>query len=423
MNILYTIPEGIDMGGIVTSTEQLIQGFRDLGHTASFALLRPTKTQANVRKNTSGYLRGEGTGMLMHPVKGWIGPYYSFGYAPDRQKYIKHANSYDLVIWGNVYGLRNKVTEGTRDWLEVLSKVRVPQIAMIRDDHLTKRYPWAAQLEKYIVGWACVQQTSFDNCAGLTRPRAIIFSGHGPSPRITLGTKQRKRQILSIQTFKKWKRAHCLVAAVPYFKKATKVVLAGDGIELRYMRSKNKCKAEYMVGDQRIWDLAVQHRLHYKGTISEQARDNLLQESLFLVDLSTRQNTGQINRVVVEAIRQGCVPIAVNEFIAGNPSGNGELFKAHEHYLPIDSRLSPQQLAKQIDQYLNISTKDYQCLQKNGRNLIKMFSRKIAAEQIIELSNGKKTGWKYGTGENHKNLISKGKKLFTYLFPENGKST
>lgn len=389
MRILYVVPEGADMGGIITSTEQILQGFREVGHQADFALLRAVRTATREYAPPKRYVReftkGKGSGQPVHPVLGWRGRYYALG---QPEEFVRTANTYDVIVWGALYGLRNKITEGgDGSWLSVFSKVKKPHIAMVRDDHLPDRYPWAAILEKYIAGWACVQQASYDSCVGLVRPRLITTSGHDVRNTNT-GKSVRERTVFSVQTFKSWKRVDKLVAAVPHLR-TLRVVLAGDGIERRYMTSTDKCKPRYYctkktdpdalqryVG-KRIWDNAIQSGMTYLGPVSEEERDIQMQRAVLFVDMSNRNGTGQINRTLVEAMRNGCVPVVSPLFV-------GKHFAAGKDYLPIDPTLTPKEIARTLEQY---ATQNHRAMVNRNFRGLKNFDRKKAAADILSLVN------------------------------------
>lgn len=448
MKVLYIVPDGDDLGGIYTSTENLLVGFREAGHQATFALLKPTHSapREHNRPFRQGSYKGIGTGYMLHPQYGWEGSYWSLGDKDSRETLIKLGNHHDLVVWAAMFGLRNKCTEGTTDWLRLFSAIKKPHVCMIRDDHLQDRYPWVAELEKHgVVGWACVQRSSFDSCAGLHRPRAIIYSGHGTTPsrmmddgdeRVVphqkiLPLKSRTCAVFMMHTFKSWKRADRLVAAVPYLKKAV-AVLGGVGIEYYYMASETKCKPRYYCAkksdpdaskamlDKPIWANALRAKMMHMGNMTARQRDAMLAQARFFVDLSWREHsTGQINRTTVEAIKRGCVPICNSRFITGRDDGKGELFVAGKHFIAAPSQVStPKQLAAFLDNVVaNTTEAQYKKMQEAGMKLIKRFDRKLAAQQLVDLAMGKKTGDDYDRNKKpNAALIKMGHEEFHKVF-------
>jgi hypothetical protein len=400
-SVLYVIPEGMDMGGIITSSEQLLCGFKEAGIAATFVLLRPLKTA--IRRWTGelpeGYVAGAGSGVGMHPVKGWLpqGCVLSLGVAEDIAKFVRMAAAADVVVWGCAYGLRNAITEGNDKWLPLFTGHKTPHVMMIRDDHLQTRYPWAMQLEQCCrMAWAGVQKGSLSSLSAVCGPQALVYSGHPVPVTIPQGWAGRGG-MLSIQTFKKWKNAHRYVAAVPHIPAGVAMWLAGDGIERRYMTSKDKCRESYyctptsdtkaakrMIGKP-IWENALAANMNYLGPIDENARDTLMRKCRLVVDLSYRQNEGQINRVVVEAMRNGAIPVCTNRFITGNDAGTGSVFVPGVHYLPIQHDLPPFLLAQQLAAYHNTTPAVYKRMHAAWGQLLPLFGRAAAAEQLYQL--------------------------------------
>jgi glycosyltransferase involved in cell wall biosynthesis len=216
----------------------------------------------------------------------------------------------------------------------------------------------------------------------------------------------RENKILSIQTFKRWKRVDDLIRAVPYMKNV-KTLVGGYGIEAAYMMSKDKCKDEYFATKQydpnvtpdregkRIWENAENSgNFEYLGFISGAKRDEILQTSKFLVDPSWSNTFGEhFNRVVVDAMRIGTVPIAVNFGVSNNEEGNGVLLKAGEHYCMLRKDFTPKQYGEAIANFCNMSEADYKRIQLNNYELIKKFDRKVVAQHYIDLAMGKQTGY------------------------------
>lgn len=436
--VLYIVPDGDDLGGIYTSSENLLCGFREIGYEPTFVLLRATNTS---QRRTDyqprfGSYRGEGTGYALHPQYGWQGRYYSLGEAQDINNLVLLANAggYSVVVWAAMFGLRNKQTEGQAGWTRLFKDIKVPHVCMIRDDHLPDRYPWVAALEPWIAGWACVQQSSFDSCAGLTKPRAIIYSGHDTT--ITAPPfAARSKQVFMMHTYKSWKRADRLVAAVPHMQNGASVVLGGQGIEYFYMSSKTKCKPRYyctkdsdpdakrIMYGRPIWQNAIKAGMQHLGNITAQQRDKVMQGCMFFVDLSWREHsTGQINRTTVEAIKNGCVPICNNRFLTGRDDGQGELFKAGTHYLPAPPpSVTPKQLAQFLDSTLSgVTPHAYARMQREGARLIRRFDRRIAAQNLINLGVRKPLIDCDGYDDNRKGrsaaLIAAGTEMFNRVF-------
>lgn len=444
MKILYVIPNGEDLGGIINSSEHLMQGFREAGHEATFCLLTAPQSEVKTYRaagDTSDYprakwqdsktwVRSPHTGQWVHPVHGWKGPWISMVAGID--KFLRLASQHDVIVWGALFGLRNKHTEGNSRWIRFFSDTAKPTVVMVRDDHLQTRYPWIVALAPWITAWVGVQRVSYDICAGIGR-RAIVYSGHDVSPVDIDETQRRPARLFSCQTFKRWKRADRLIAAAPHLTKlGVQIDLAGDGIELRYMRSKEKVRLAYVCSlkndpdawpaliGKPIWDNAVASQgFYYEGAVSESKRNEALLEASFFVDLSERpHSTGQINRSVVEAIRHGVIPMATPQFISGNPEGQGELFVANEHYVPVRTDYTPAQLAHFIKSVTGMPEKERQRMRDAGQQLIRRFDRHIAAEQLVRLASGESIGWDYSEDPVDERLMARGRAMFREMFGE-----
>ena len=232
----------------------------------------------------------------------------------------------------------------------------------------------------------------------------------------------RERKILSLQTFKRWKRVDDLIRAVPYMPDV-KVLVGGYGIEAAYMMSKDKCKEEYFATKEydpnvtpdregkRIWENAENSgNFEYLGFISGAKRDEILATSKFLVDPSWSNTFGEhFNRVVIDAMRIGAVPIAVNYGVSNNEEGMGVVLKAGINYCMIKKNSTPKEYGEAITNFCNMDEESYRQIQLNNYELIKQFDRKVIANHYVELAMGKTTGYlnELKTKSNHDPVILK----------------
>jgi len=399
VKILSVVHDFNNFGGIIAHTEQLIAGFKDLGHTADFVYLRSTKSGgAMAVTDDTGFEIGEGTGVPVHQGKGWRCNYLSFINEDDVDTFIKKANSYDVVIWQSIFGFKNQESEKKQDWVRMIRNVKAKQIVIVHDGNLRKNYPWIHHLRKHITALACVHPSAYNQAEAMEIPRALIVNPQKiiDLPNVSFG--KRKDVVFSLQTFKRWKRVDDLVAAVPYIN--GKVVIAGDGIERAYMASKDKCKPEYyctkerdsdasddMVGNP-IWANAEAAGMKYIGFVSEAKRDEILSKVKFLLDPSWSKTYGEhFNRVVVDAMKQGVVPIARNLGISDNETGVG-FFKPNENYLMIPWNATPKEFGSKINEWFKMSESSYAKIVSNNWNLIQQFDRKVIASKYIALAEG-----------------------------------
>mgnify|MGYP001186947060 FL=1 len=418
MRILVPVHQFNNFGGIINHTEQLIAGLKDLGHEVTFAFLKPSTQRPKPVKIPildedlieQGYERGAGTKLPVHQGKGWMSNYYSFLNKESVESFVQMANQHDMIIWESIFGFKNKKSKGNTVWLPMIEDVTAKQVMIVHDGNLRKLYPWVYKFRSKMEGVSCVHVSAYESAEAMDLPRSMILNPQviGDTPP-EINFEGRQRVILSPQTFKRWKHVDDLVASVPYLEDCT-VKVAGDGIERSYMTSIDKCKPEYYCTKEtdpdapeslqgnRIWENAINHGMKYLGFISEKVRDEILKDSLFLIDPSWSKTYGEhFNRTIVDAMKMGAVPIAVNLGIAPNESGVGSLFKPNENYLMLKYDYTPKQYADKINEYLNISKEEYERIVRNNFELIKKFDRRKIAQDYIDLAYGKVCGEKYDT--------------------------
>jgi glycosyltransferase involved in cell wall biosynthesis len=395
MKIMYVVPDSMDLGGVLTSSEQLLQGFREIGAETEFRRIScSSRTSGDIQpsgKSAGVYAIGKGTGQPLHPLFGWRGPYSSLWSAAARDEFLEDCAACDLVIWGALFGLRNKLSDGTTKWLEALRQIEAPQIAMIRDDHLVARYPWACVLP--IENWVGVQRASFASLEEAPwKSRGIAYSGHGIEidKAARAGSAKRPTMFLSVQNAKTWKRVDRLIATVPYLRKEHGVVLAGDGYALRYMRSAEKKRpqdyctvkadpnASATLRGKPLWTNAIDHGKNFTflGAITEERRDTEMLRARFVLDFSMRDNDGQINRVVVEAMRNGAIPVCVPSFV-------DPVLQPYVNYLPINPLMSPKEIAADLADYAAMPESTLNEIRMRNFSAIWQFDRKTSAANLI----------------------------------------
>lgn len=410
MKILVPVHQFNNFGGIINHTEQLVAGLKDLGHEVTFAFLKPTaqKPKPVEIEIPEGYELGAGTGLPVHQGKGWITNYYSFLNKDSIDNFVKMANEHDIVIWESIFGFKNKNSEENTVWLPMIKEVTAKQVMIVHDGNLRKLYPWVYKFKDHMKGIACVHVSAFESAKAIDLPRSMILNPQEIGDvNADINFENRKRQILSPQTFKRWKHVDDLVASVPYLNEC-KVKVAGDGIERNYMTSVDKCKAEYHCNKtkdpdasedrlgKKIWDNATDCGMEYLGFITETERDNILKESLFLIDPSWSRTYGEhFNRTIVDAMKTGTVPIAINLGIAPDVDGVGSLFKPNENYLMLKYDYTAKQYGDMINKFLDIPQKVYEKIATTNFELIKKFDRRKIAQDYIDLANGKVCGEKH----------------------------
>jgi glycosyltransferase involved in cell wall biosynthesis len=422
MKILVVCHEFNNFGGIINHTEQLIAGFKDLGHSVDFLPIRSSKNYNKIReKDLTGYDIGQGTGIPVHQGNGWhtsYGPFLSESFV---NEFVESSNKSDLIIWQSIFGFKNKETEGYRAWVDMIQRVTSKQIVIVHDGNLRKFYPWIEHLKDNITGLACVHPSAYESAEQISIPRALILNPQKSIEKKDIPFSNRKSQILSLQTFKRWKRVDDLIFAVPYLKDI-KIIVAGDGMERAYMCSVDKCKPEYyctpdtdpnadpkMYGNK-IWDNALANGMDYLGFISETRRDEILSESKFLIDTSWSKTYGShFNRVIVDAMRVGVVPIARNLGVSDNEDGVSVLFKPNVNYLMIPWDVKPKSFAEHIQRFMEINEDDYLRMVETNYKIVQDFDRKKIAQDYIDLALGNPCGVfnKLETGSMTDNKVKK----------------
>ena len=398
-----------NFGGIINHNEQLIAGLKELGHEVTFAYIKPNVTAPKPVDTTvcpEGYAFGPGTGYPVHQGNGWIAPYYCMKNKDSIKQFVADANKHDIVIWQSIFGFKNAATEKYLEWVPMIEEVNAKQVIIIHDGNLKKLYSWIHKFSHKFSGIACVHPSAFRSAEFMPVPRNMILNPQDLSstPEIT-NFADRKNQILSPQTFKRWKRVDDLVAAVPYIN--ADVIVAGDGMERAYMASEDKCKPEYYCTKdldphadearlgKRIWANALDSgKMQYVGFLTAEQRDDYLNTSKFLLDPSWSNSYGEhFNRVIVDAMRLGVVPIARNYGISDNAEGIGSLFKPNENYLMIPHDVKPKQFGDLVNKFLAIPEKIYNKMAAANFELIKNFDRRVIAQQYIDLAMGKDAGY------------------------------
>jgi glycosyltransferase involved in cell wall biosynthesis len=436
MKIMMVMHTFNNFGGIINHCEHLMAGLKEIGHEVTFAYLKPNKQVKSVEIPATlkeGYEIGIGSGYPVHQGDGWIAPYYSYKVKESIDQFVTDANKHDIVIWQSIFGFKNKDTEHDLDWLPMIEKITAKQVPIIHDANLKKLYPWIQLFEKHFSGLACVHPAAYESADFMNVPRALILN-----PQDIAGVPEtppfagRENKLLSIQTFKRWKRVDDLIRSVPYMP-TVKTLVGGYGIEAAYMMSKDKCKEEYYATKEydpdvsedrqgkRIWENAENSgNFEYLGFISGGKRDEILATSKFLVDPSWSNTFGEhFNRVVIDAMRIGTVPIAINYGVSNNEEGMGVVLKAGINYCMIKKSSTPKQYGEAITNFCNMSETDYRQIQLNNYELIKQFDRKVIAQHYVDLANQKPTGYltELKTKTNHDPSIpSKAQEMFDAHF-------
>lgn len=430
MRVLIAFYNINNLGGIINHTENLIAGFKTAGHTVEMAQLHWRDTVSAQRcKDPSMYEQGEilpvrqGMGWLWKKQNRW--PYKG---KDNKTKWKTYASTFDMVIWQIAVPTKQKDNRGNTDWLDLYDH-SAKNIVISHDGNFAKANGHIHYVKKYIHAMACVHPCAF-NGAQISIPKAMVLNPQ----LIKLYEIEKKQQtwihrepgFLSCQTFKAWKRVHELVAAIPKTRELTKKIIAGGGIEHNYMTSVDKCKPQYMLENgEKIWDVALRNGMEFLGYIENNERDKILRTVRTLVDPSWSKNYAKVgdhfNRVVVDAMIQGCIPVARDLGISMGPSGNGELFYDEENYYMIPHNATQREFAEGLDYINNISQSEASAYHENALKLLPLFNRDFVVQQFIDLLEERGTGIyshnkELTIAEDDEGIKQKGEKLFNEFF-------
>ena len=392
MKILLTHFQIQDYGGIVNYSENLATGLRDSGHEVSAIMLKNKGATGKPKSKDRELEPGWEPSCIadwMHQKTGWEGM-YQINYRTDHQEYLQMADECDLIIHVIPVPSCTKATKGDEDWLALYEAAyySTEQIAVIHDGNMQKLYPHILRICDYLSGIVCVHDASFNSCSVLPVRRTFIpnphlFKGSRRVPQIS----ERRNGLVSLQTFKRWKRVDDLIRAIPRMDYFTEKVICGGGIEYHYMTSPNKCKKEYLEEDgSRIWDNALEAGMQYLGYVTTEERDKLLRSYKLLVDPSWSKTYSQhgshFNRVMVEAMTHGCIPVCTDLGMK-----DSLLFKKDVNYLEIPYDCSPEYYGSQLDSWME-DEKKLDSIQQNNFEIMRIFDRKNVAQAILEFVFG-----------------------------------
>jgi glycosyltransferase involved in cell wall biosynthesis len=392
MRILLAFYPIDDMGGIINHNEQLCAGLQELGHEVNTLCFVP---RTNHPRN--GIAGGRGafspyTGLEFDQRRGYswpsgrIVPYLGDANVKIAQEIIR---KYDLVIWQIAVPTKRKENRGNTDW-ELLYQSGVPNLAVIHDGNFLNSYPWLCDVQDYLSGLICVHHCAFNSAKNITVPSSFIPNPQEPlnrPPDTSMAAwGERQPGVLSVQTFKAWKHVPEYVAAIPHMSHSIAKFLAGKGIDYYYLTSQDKCKWPD------IWKYAIQSGMVYLDVITNEVRDSVLRNVTCLLDpswsLKYSQIGGHFNRVLVDAIKCGTLPVVRPLGISTNLEGSGELFKAGVNCVAIPQGVTPMEYGRRLSEACTLPYPKWRDLMGNAIELLPLFDRKRVAEQVMELAQG-----------------------------------
>lgn len=376
MKILIAFYPIDDMGGIINHTEQLAIGLRELGHTVDARVLvwreKAPRSVAGGR-GTPGVL-----GMEFDQRKGFswtadkIIPYKG---EANISKWLEFAGRYDLIIWQIPVPTKRSENRGNMDWLQ-LYNADVDQVAVIHDGNFLDSYPWLHFVSKRLSGLICVHDCAFNSASQIETPGFLVYNPFEISiPDLSREVFEgRTKGFLSVQTWKAWKRVPELLRAIPHMPYDTYKAVAGKGIDYYYLTSKDKCKYPG------VWDAASKAGFNYLGVIDNYQRDHYLGLLTCQIDASWSKKYAAIgahfNRVTVEAIMRGCLPVVREVGVAGS---------ILEGCPKIPWNSGPREFADLLESYCRASYSTYIDYMDPLIGVLPSFDRRGVASQIVNI--------------------------------------
>jgi glycosyltransferase involved in cell wall biosynthesis len=393
MKILLTHFQIQDYGGIVNYSECLAKGLLSLDHSVDAVMLKNKgitgKPKSKDRELDAGW-EESCIADWMHQKSGWEGM-RQLNYVKDKEEAFTLGDNYDLIIHIVPVPTCAKATKEDTHWKDVFEELafsNCKQIAVIHDGNMQKLYPHILSIVDHLDGLVCVHDASFNSCNVLPVRRTFIPNPHNfEHSREIPSVQERREGLVSLQTFKRWKRVDDLIKAMQFMDSFTEKVICGGGIEYHYMTSETKCKKEYTNEDgSKIWDVAVNNGMEYLGYVTTEERDELLKSMRLLVDPSWSKSYSQFgshfNRVMIEAMSWGCVPVCTDLGM-----NNSLLFKPGINYLEIPYDCSSEFYGKQLDEWI-LDEELLSSIQSNNLKLMQVFEKSTVAKAIIEFAFG-----------------------------------
>ena len=392
MEIAIVLYEINNPGGIINHTEVLAKGFKELGHSVELKMITTVKNKKEFEEGSldNSFVKGE-FGLWYNQYKGWNITKNENLYFKDVDKIKETLSKFDLIIWSVPVIPKSKGFSDFTEWQEYYD-IPVKQLAIVHDGNLQKLNSHFLDIQDKITGVACVHSCAYETGSVLKVPRALILNPQIIKTIEDPDWDKKEKGFLSPQTFKAWKRVEDTIKSIPFMDKDIFKGVAGEGIELCYLKTENKdkMKPHYLVDGVPIWKTALENGLEYLGVITNTQRDEYLRKYRTLIDSSESDyyNSfgGHFNRTVIEAMIQGCIPLA-REL--------GVLFKENDNFikLPPHKNLNPKEFAEVVNYTNNLDKNTATKIQENNFKLIKMFDYIKIAEDFLKLAEGKPCGY------------------------------
>lgn len=360
MKILINVYYLNDLGGIIPCTENLVYGLKKIGHKVTVVQSAPkagfTRKSGPPERLVEDYYyktsdrhaafeKGIGTGYLCRISQFWWDmPKMTYA------DVAKLSEDCDLLIHMVPIPTPQSQLRGNMEWMKIYETCMAPQYAYIHDTNMQKLYPHILNVCDYLDGLICVHPAAYNSVSELPVDRFLIPNPHKPnqSRDHKYDMTYREHQIFNVQNFKRWKRADDLIRAVPHLANYNiQTRIGGGGIEQHYMSSiTGKIKKEYVNAHGiSIWDEALLSGFcTYTGYITSKEVVKEMNDARLVVDCSWSKQHVQygshFNRVIVEAMNCGAVPVATTWAMDGS-----SYFEQNKNYFAYDPDISPHDLA------------------------------------------------------------------------------
>ncbi len=397
MKILFTLFEIQDFGGIAADLVWKRKGLQAKGHTVDIVYLRHSDKPNYVRKIVGDGRQGNydiGDGITVNTLSGFYGvPVMSYASPRLMKAWWKFANSYDLVIH-EIPGPNPAKTGAidTKGYWRRLYDIETPQIISAHDAHFRDMYPHLIEIADKVQGISCTNPAGYVALEWFPGPRAFIGAPHPVLNWDKIPSWDDKEKIaIAAHVWKAWKRQDQAVRSTRFLQD-THLIMAGDGIERRYMTSIDKCKLKY----KGVWSRALKAGMEFKGMMPPKELSKIYRKSRVMVDCSYSRKfellSNHFNRSIIEGYNHGCVPICTKENMA-EPNVPLKLFRNGKTHFEFSRTDSPKVLAELIDHVANLPAKEADAIVKRGRKILTdHFDYRVSSLEYIKLAKGKPAG-------------------------------
>ena len=397
MKILINLYKILNYGGIGNYVENLTLGFQELGHSVELILIATTDREPYSKQHSKrpGNSPSVFKGMTVNPDTGWGGvKVWSYSSSSRVSKLKEYFKTFDCVIWALPVPSYTELPK-TPFWKDLYTS-GVPQIAIIHDGNFRYLYPHLNLVAEHLEGVACVHGAAFGSAKLFDGKYALI-----PNPHELLSIEdspswdERKNMSVCAHMWKGWKHMHYAVAAAPFLK-SSKLILAGDGIERRYMTSPTKTPENY----KGLWSAAMDSgKARWLDILPTKRLHEIYNKSRVMLDCSFSKNYNLLgshfNRSVFESYNTGVVPLLIKENMV-----LPELFKEGETHFEVPSDCTPKELAKKMDFVANLDSDTANHIVSNGRSLLKKYcTNKKVARSMLNLCFGEGPTGVFGSEE------------------------